>query len=50
MDNHIICRYGSPSILRIDQGTEFLGALTILGEDHKINMRKISSHHPQANG
>ena len=45
-DANILCRYGSPFVLRTDQGTEFLGALSTLCKDHSIEMRKISSHHP----
>ena len=45
-DTHIICQYGSPFVLRTDQGIEFMGGLKILCEDHSIEMRKISSHHP----
>ena len=35
-DTRVICRYGTPMILRSDKGTKFMGALEVLCEDHKI--------------
>ena len=45
-DTRIIARYGSPFILRSDQGTEFKGAFEELLKDHCVEIRKISSHYP----
>lgn len=47
---HVICRYGSPADVVMDQGREFAGVFERGLKEHGVNVRKASSSHPQSNG
>ena len=46
----IICRYGVPLGVRVDQGNEFKGAFAAGLEAWGINVCRVSVQYPQANG
>jgi len=47
----IICRYGTPSIIQSDQGTNFVNkVIAQLTEKFRIRHKKSSPYHPQSNG
>ena len=46
----IICRYGVPLGVWVDQGNEFKGAFAAGLEAWGINVLRVSVKYPQANG
>ena len=48
--SEIICRYGCPSVVITDRGTEFEASFAELMETCEIDHRHSSAYHPQTNG
>ena len=51
MTKHIICRFGLPQTIKIDQDTKFIAAEAIeFASEHEIQMLNSSPYYAQANG
>ena len=50
LHSQIVCRFGVPWGLRVDQGTEFKGAFREYCAHLGIQLLPIFTSHPQANG
>ena len=46
----LVLRFGLPHRIRVDQGSEFEGEFSKYLQAHGVQVKVISSHHPQANG
>ena len=46
----LVLRFGLPRRIRVDQGSEFEGEFSKYLLAHGVEVKVISSHHPQANG
>ena len=50
MHKAIVCRYGIPTAIRTDKGTEYSGIFADYCEYLGIRQQVISTSHPRANG
>ena len=50
IETMILARYGTPHIIRTDNGKEFEGEVDQLLEEYGVKRHKTSPGHPQANG
>ena len=47
---HITCRFGVPSIVRVDRGTEYAGEFSKYLRSLGVVISLISTAHPRSNG
>ncbi len=50
LHNELICRYGVPTTVRTDKGTEFCGAFDSYCREAGIAHAYINTMHPRSNG
>ena len=48
--NNVVCRYGTPLLVRSDRGTEFRGHFAAYLASIGVQQAYISTAHPRANG
>jgi hypothetical protein len=48
--NRVVCFFGVPLAVRVDQGTEFKGRFQLYFQDLGIKVMSVYTAHPQANG